>query len=74
MKDMKAVTSGAILARRVARELTTEEIRSVSGGLDGGQVSPQTDWSEDYKDKSSSGIWIEGSTNSGGDGDSRKDF
>lgn len=39
---MKENTNGAILARKLARELTLEELGRISGGL--------TDISEDYKD------------------------
>ncbi|AVR98847.1 hypothetical protein [Pseudoduganella armeniaca] len=43
-------SNNAILARRLARELSLDEIAEVSGA-----GAKQTDWGNDYKDGSSSG-------------------
>lgn len=66
---MKA-NKNAVLARRVAWELTDEEMKAISGGLD---EDSSTDWSEDYKNTSTSGT-SSSSTNNGGDADVKSDF
>jgi hypothetical protein len=62
---------GAVLARRVARELSNEEIEAVSGA---GRPPPvPTDWSQDYKTTPTTGVYVN-STNDGQDGDYKQDF
>lgn len=67
---MNQKNQGAVLARRVAQELTIEEMNSVSGG-----IPPQTDWKRDHKggDGTTGGQVLSTATN-GGDSDYRQDM
>lgn len=71
-KNEKNELAGAVLGRRLARELTNEEMAQVSGA-DFGQYQP-TDWNADYGEDTTSG-WNETSTGGaeGQDGDYKKD-
>lgn len=67
---MTSKKQGAVMARRIAHELTLEEMGRVSGG-----IPPQTDWKQDHKggDGTSGGQVISTGTN-GGDYDYRQDM
>ena len=59
---------GAVLARRLARELSNEELQEVSGA-----GAKQTDWSVDYRTSQPGWDNLSTGPSNSGDGDYRND-